>query len=239
MMTMIRGVALTSLAVLLACGDGAPQPDDPPEETELPGEPQTADGTEFRDHLVSPDERVSLVLDDTTEGELIEQVGASNLMRREAHVGEGFCAPATVLFSGTENEYEVLWTDTTYSQPAAVRISRAGSRWRTNEGVQIGTTLEELERMRGEPVEFSGFGWDYGGTATWSDATDSEDRILLQLAPEPDSMARAATDPRYGEVLGEQTIRSDHPLVRRLGIRVERITLLMGRNAGEHQCRLP
>jgi hypothetical protein len=188
---------------------------------------------------VVADSRIGPVTADVSERSLIEQLGADQVVRREAHVGEGFCAPGSVLHPGTPDEVEVLWTDTTYTQPASVRVSGEDSRWHTNQGVEVGTTLAELERKAGRPVEFSGFGWDYGGGASWTEPGAGEGRIVLQLAPNPDSVARVANDPAYREVLGERRVRSDHPIVRRMDVRVERMSVYLGREPGNHECRLP
>jgi hypothetical protein len=106
--------------------------------------------------------------------------------------------------------------------------------------VRAGVTLAELEAIRGGPISFTGFGWDYGGRAGWGDeAGGAAGGLTLELAPHPDSTLRAATDPRYPEVLGEDTVRSDHPLMPRLDVRVERITLRFAAQPGESPCPTP
>jgi hypothetical protein len=176
----------------------------------------------------------------TSERTLLSLLGPARMVRREAHVGEGFCVPGSVLYPGTPDEIEVLWSDSTYGAPAVARVSGRSSRWRTGRGVGVGTSLAELEVLKGAPVELTGFGWDYGGRASWSEPSpEGRGGVVLELAPHPDSLARAASDPRYPEILGDRAVRSDHPLMARLDVRVERVSVRLGPTAPEHECALP
>jgi hypothetical protein len=241
----MRRGALAALALLVSCGGEVPPAEEAPAERDPGAAPQSAaeqasPGSPSHDWLVVADTRIGPVTAETTERELIDQLGPSNVVRRDAYLAEGFCAPGSVLYPGAPDEVEILWTDTTYAAPASVRVSGADSRWRTTVGVRVGSTLAELEQKAGGPVVFGGFGWDYGGGASWAEPGARENATIgLQLAPDPDSTERVATDPSYAEVLGERTVRSDHPIVRRLGVRVERMSVYLGRASGEHECKLP
>ncbi|MEQ1857047.1 MAG: hypothetical protein ABL963_11270 [Longimicrobiales bacterium] len=85
-----------------------------------------------------------------------------------------------------------MWADTTYAQVAALSIAKVTSPWRTPQGARIGSTLVELEGLAGAPVPFSGFGWDYGGSANWDEgggrrghpsAAHPRDRCLRGVRP--------------------------------------------------------
>jgi hypothetical protein len=244
-----KTLVLVCVGLALGCGGERPSADgsaeqQPDSEQPAPpaGQPDASAPTPH-DWLVVADTRIGPVTAETSERALIELLGAANVERREAHIGEGFCAPGSALYPGKADEVEVLWGDTTYTEPATVRVSGAGSRWRSVLGVQVGTALAELERIAGGPVQFSGFGWDYGGGASWTEPAGQgggEGTIVLQLAPDPDSFAALAREPGYREVIGERQVRSDHPIVRRLNVRVERMSVPLGRPVGgEHECRLP
>lgn len=90
---------------------------------------------------------------------------------------EGNCRLATVAYRGTPSEIEVFWKndpevtcfqklDMDWSKlkaPEYVRIRRADSPWKTDTGIGVGTSLEELEKISGGSVGFMGFAWDMGG----------------------------------------------------------------------------
>lgn len=225
--------------LLVACGDRASSADRG-DSADAPRADSPAAAAPAHDWLIVPDTRIGPVREGTSERALIELLGAGQVVRREAYIGEGFCAPGSLLYPGSAEELEVLWADSTYSAPAAARVASVGSRWRSARGVGVGTTLGELEQIKGATVEFGGFGWDWGGASSWNEpGAEGSGTIALELAPNPDSLTVVSADPRYPEVLGERTVGSDHPLVRRLDVRVERVTVRLGTWPAEHECALP
>jgi len=162
------------------------------------------------DWLILPGERVGPVTLTTSEAELLSRLGDDAIARREIYLAEGFCTAGTVLYPGTPDSLDIAWADSARTRPAFVRITGAGSRWVTPAGVRIGSTLEELEAIHGGPLTFSGFGWDYGGGLGW---------------------------PEWNGILGDRTVRSDNPLIRKLTIVVESIAIGPGAARDEHECR--
>jgi hypothetical protein len=238
-MTRRRGTPLpiVLLFALVGCTSDEPPPDDsgagdvPP--AGQPGAPTTPSPPTGS---IVPGVGIGPVTADVSERALIDSLGDAQVVRSHAYIGEGICAPGSRIFPGTPAELEVMWVDSTYSLPAHVEVNKPNSQWRTARGVGIGTTLAELEAIGGGPITFGGFGWDYGGGAGWSEGGDD---IGLELAPDSASNANAGRDPRYGEILGERRVSSDHPLVRTMTIRVERIILTFRSNELEYNCPLP
>src|SRR5262245_9148352 len=74
------------------------------------------------DWLIVPGVRAGPVDSTTSERALIERVGADRVVRRDIHIGEGFCAPGSVVDAGTADSLIVIWTDSTFSRPAAVEV---------------------------------------------------------------------------------------------------------------------
>ncbi|MGH7500545.1 MAG: hypothetical protein ACREL7_02195 [Longimicrobiales bacterium] len=207
------------------------------------------------DRRIVPGERIGPVSAQSSEAALVAELGASAVVSREIQIGEGFCTAGTVVFPETPDAIEVTWTDRSHVRPASASIQEPRSRFATESGVRIGTTLEQLAGLNGGPISFTGFGWDYGGTAHWEEpgsrdpvtpgstavtapgSTESPRPGLdLRLAPDSVADARVRDDPRYTEILGEQPISSDHPLLREMGIRVEAITIRWADPAPQHQC---
>lgn len=156
----------------------------------------------------------------TTEGELVSLLGRDVIVRFTVFMGEGACAPGTRVFPGTDDEIVVTWTDTTYTSIQELSISRPNSPWRTPQGVGIGTTLKELEAIARAPIQFSGFGWDYGGLLGW---TEADMRVSLRLAPTGESYQTFRRDERFIEISGDKAVSSDHSLVREMTIVVNEI----------------
>ena len=190
------------------------------------------------DRIVRVGEGVGIVTAETTEADLREVFGEDRVVDEIFYLAEGFCAPGTVVLPNTPDRLEIAWVDSLRTRPAIVRAREDGASWRTPRGVGIGTTLDELEAIAGGPVEFSGFGWDYGGGMAWSDGGEEPDaglpRLGLRLAPVTDEGARE--DPRYGEILGEGMVRSDHPIFDELTVRVAEMTMYWQEQYGEKDC---
>lgn len=182
-----------------------------------------------------PGVRIGPVDSTTSEHQLVERLGADRVVRRDAHVGEGFCAPASVIDPGTRDSVTVIWADTSHARPARVVVEGKGSRWRTAAWVHVGTTLRELEALNsGRPLRFMGFGWDYGGTGKWREQGTGE--IWIVLRPDSASWATASRDPHAREIMGDHEVSSSHPLIRRMNVRVERMSIHWTEPAVQYPC---
>lgn len=164
-----------------------------------------------------------------TEAQIIEQFGEDNVIRREMiYEGEpmGF---QTVLFPDTPRELIIIWEDD--SSPVKifnVSITREDSVYATEEGIRVGTTLLELEKLNGgEPVEFLGFGQEHGGYF-----------VGFQRGPLAEKLpwlsgAFGLTDNDWEvhgdaliELLSEEEIyTSQHPEARKIPLRLVEITI--------------
>jgi len=168
---------------------------------------------------------------ETTTRAALQSLFRGAIKDDDVNIGEGICTKGTKVLPGSPDELDVAWQDERRTRVAFVRATTAGSRWRTTRGVGIGTTLRELERLAGKVLTFSGFGWDYGGGLHWSEPTGS---IGLRLSLVHDEAL--AKLPRADEIYGDREVRSDHPVVRRVRITVDEITMSWGSHAGEHDC---
>jgi hypothetical protein len=94
-----------------------------------------------------------------------------------------------------------------------------GAAWKTKEGVHIGTTLAELERVNGGPFQFSGFGWDYGG-AVFSSPRGKLHGLGVTIAPSKNEDSKQAQ-----QVMGDRQISSRHPALKNMGVTVSQIVI--------------
>ncbi len=235
MATRIRAGHLIALVVILGCAPEQPDGERkaaPTGEDAVAGEVPRGSSVEWDgEFLVAPD-RVGPVTPEINRDRLVAML-ADDAVERAVYIGEGQCAPGMVLFPETLNEAEIIWLDDDGSTPATVQLRSSGSDWRTNKGVTVGTSLKELEHLAGDVVTFSGFGWDYGGSLLWA---EEEGDLHLRLLPGGGEMEQVSGDPLYREILGDREVRSDHPLVRRMTIRVGMMSASWGYPRSTHDC---
>jgi hypothetical protein len=219
----------------MACA-GPPASETPPAVESPPARDSTrVPQRTAHDWLIVPGERVGPISATTSEAELLSRLGAGAVVRREVYLAEGFCTAGNVLYPDSPDAVEIGWADSLRSRPAFLTIRGRGSRWATPAGVRIGATLKDLEALRGEPLTFAGFGWDYGGGASWQEP-DAAHAVGIRLSPDSVSWETARADSQWTEILGDRPVRSDHPLVRRLNIVVEALYVGFGATWDEHLC---
>lgn len=186
-----------ALVVLVWCSACQPAGKSPRAEAMVNGRQKTGG-----DFMLVPGHRIGpLYAQHSMENDLVQTFGAQNLKRQDIYLGEGATAPGFVVFGDTRNEVEVYYdTSIVKDRPALLRISQEKTDWRSNEGITVGTTLEELVKINGKPITFWGFGWDYGGAVSnWNDGKiDADLMIVLEDTRK--------TTPE--SLLGEKEIRS-------------------------------
>lgn len=181
---------------------------------------------------IVPGTRFGPIEESTSRARLATLFGAHRVRDADVSIGEDICSPGTEVLPGSADALDVAWQDAARTRVAFVRTRSTGTRWVTPRGVHIGTTLRELERLAGKVLTFSGFGWDYGGGLAW---TEDAAELRLQIDPRwDDPNAIPARD--TPEIFGDRIVSSDHPAIRRLKIRVNRIQQGWGGIADEVNC---
>ena len=89
----------------------------------------------------------------------------------------------TVISPDTPDELHITWKDKNRTQIEDIRIDSNG-KWKSNTGIKIGSTYDELTQMNQKPISFYGFGWDYSGATLWNDGKLEKSNIHVFLAPE-------------------------------------------------------
>ena len=209
--SMIRNVSLFLLAIIaLAC-----QPKPNPAKNQDASEQETPPGAPPKnDFVIVPGQRVGpFASNATTETDLAKAFGEANVEAASIGVGEGFELPGFKVFPGTKNELEVAYDpDAGPNRPAFIRVSQEGTPWKTDTGIKLGMTLQELQQLNGKPFLFSGFGWDYGGRVTDWNGGAFNANLMISL----DNFSENAPE----DIFGDREISSDNPILQRLKIRV-------------------
>jgi hypothetical protein len=126
----------------------------------------------------------------------------------------------TLIYPGTPDEVEFVWEDDSvnFKGVQLITVQSTGSKWKTSEGVAIGTKLTELEALNQKPFSFSGFGWDYGGGVFWQEGALSKRNFFVSLDMPADQSAPDG-------LVGDQEIKSDSKLARQFNPVVVRISM--------------
>ncbi len=112
--------------------------------------------------LIVPGQSVGPITPRFTRNDLVKTFGAANVKNASVYRGEGQSVPGTIVFDkDPKRRMEITWTAA--KKVGDITISGQSSVWHTAEGISLGTTLAELQRLNGKPFKFSGFDWDYGG----------------------------------------------------------------------------
>ena len=122
------------------------------------------------DSLIVPGKSVGRITKATTVEELRQLFGKKNVTMEELPLGEGETANGAVVYgTNPRQKLQVAWNDADATRCVQwVRVSGKASDWHTSEGITLGTSLTELEKLNEHPFKLYGFAWDYGGTvAGW------------------------------------------------------------------------
>lgn len=89
----------------------------------------------------------------------------------------------TILYPQTPDNCLIIWADKDRTKLHQIFVDRE-SRWRSNTGVRVGSTYDELEELNGGPIKFYGFGWDHSGAVDWNEGGLAKSNIRVFLEPQ-------------------------------------------------------
>ena len=164
--------------------------------------------------IIDPLSNVAGIAPESTKEDLVRIFGEENVQRYEVPVGEGMTVEGTRIYGGTENEILIEWKRDTEA-PERITIQRPGAKWKTKEGITIGTTLDQLEKSNGRSFMVTGFGWDYAGRSVSREGGKLPPQLQLdfdyiRLSPKEESQVR-----------GEGPFLSNHPIMKKKALKVQ------------------
>lgn len=119
----------------------------------------------------------------------------------------------SVLYPETKDEIIITWQDRTKNEIYQIFYGGEG-KWKSKEGIEIGTSYEDLLRLNGGPIKVYGFGWDYSGAVDWNEGKLADSNVRVFLAPQ-----NAPPKSFYGD----QVIEADIADIENLKLRVRAI----------------
>jgi hypothetical protein len=212
MFTMKNTILLSFLLLsFLACKE-IPKAADKP--TNTPTQPTEQTAVVPNNFEIVLGKSVGAVSATANYADLVKIFGEANLTTDTISEAEGTKeSVATFVKKETPEEVVVIWHDAQVKKSIdRIQIAVEGSPYKTTEGVKIGTTLAELEKMNGKPISFYGFGWDYGGLVeSWKGGNFDKKRLLITLHYiEPNVRYDASKMP----LMGDGTFNSDDKKVK-------------------------
>jgi hypothetical protein len=161
------------------------------------------------------------ILPTSSEKDLIQIFGEENVIRDSIHIGEGYYEIGTTVFKNSPNEISIIWNDSkNVKSPSYITVKGSNSNWVTNQGIQIGTSLKQLETINGGPFTMTGFAWDYAGTIIeWKNgklaaiAGESNDKMLIRLG-EYENLK--ITPEEYQQLIGDIAFESSNKLLQKM-----------------------
>lgn len=90
--------------------------------------------------------------------------------------------PYSILYPETPDQLLIIWEDESRSKAYQIYIEDEG-KWKTQNGISVGTSYEDLEEINNGPIKFYGFGWDYSGAVDWNDGKMADSNVRVFLAP--------------------------------------------------------
>ena len=152
---------------------------------------------------------------DSSETALRQVFGDQNVVAESIDGPEGSVLDATLLFpDDPTRRLVVLWQDeAARARPAAI-IIRDDSEWIGPGGLRLGEALAEVEAINGATFNVLGFGWDYGGAASFPSGTlaDIPGACVLSLSFDLDWNKEYG--PEFDVIMGDQQLRSDDAQLR-------------------------
>lgn len=167
------------------------------------------------DLTIVPGKRVGPIEKGMTLFGLKTLLGQGKVKAAEIYVGEGNSEPGAKLYEGTNKELEILFNQEG-DEREIVSIRIVGKAWKTKEGLRIGSTLEEVEKINGKPFEIWGFSWDFGGFATFEKGGTLKDTLSIRFGVKGDT---------HESIVGDQLVPTTNKKLRAAKPFVEQISV--------------
>ncbi|MEM8584416.1 MAG: hypothetical protein AAGF87_09120 [Bacteroidota bacterium] len=216
--------SLLLLIFLLGCGPSTEVESDPPAEVQNENradqQPPEEEAEDKYDFTFSFTNGIDGIDPSNLKTSLMALYGSS-LKEDTIYLPDGIAIPGYRIFADTPNELEVLEPESSTGYEEVLSVIRSAGEWKSEEGIYVGMPLEELVRINGAPLNFSGFAWDYGGFV--SDFNQGEilnAGVRLDVVYDEDNPMDLPMD-----IMGEVQLRSDDPILKDVPIVVSEMSI--------------
>jgi hypothetical protein len=147
------------------------------------------------DLSIIPGVRVGAIEADSTEDQLKKTYGAANVMESDISDGEGRTRPGVTIFpNDPRKKISVIWKDSQLKQGVDDIWLRSAcspicqSDWEVTNGLTLGMTLQDLQRLNGNPFTLTNYKGSNGGwVQSWNNGQldltlNASGTIIVRLA---------------------------------------------------------
>ena len=158
------------------------------------------------DSTLITDSSWGLITKNTDFAELQAIYGSANV--KDERICGPECADSidvTRIYPEKNNEFIVYWKDSLYHKSIAfIETYLPNGPYHTDKGLKIGSTFEELLKINGKKIIFSGFDWDYGGSIQdYGMGTLQNSSISFRLGLDEDAGTELSGDTEFNTEMPE------------------------------------
>jgi len=173
--------------------------------------------------LCIPKQQVGKITATSTEADLKKLYGEKNVVRDSISVGEGEYITGTTIFPKSPNALAIAWKKgREFEEIARIIVKEKSTKWATDKGITVGSSLQEVVKQNGRDFSFMGFEWDYYGTvASWEDGVFEKKGFGVRFNYEADISKMNMEE--VGKVLGNHEVSTNEPILKQLDVQVEQM----------------
>ena len=169
------------------------------------------------DRTIVPGQRVGAVTKATPPAALAKIFGTAKVRYAQVPIAEGTKASGAYVLAKTQDELQVGF----HQNKKRIEFIRiVGRNWKTENGIHVGTSIEELERINGAPFELSGFDWDYGGMVQRRPQDKLSRDLAITLTP-----TKRVAEAESSQVSGDRKLTSNHPVLKKMAVVVSSLVI--------------
>lgn len=182
-------------------------------------------------YLIVPGVKVGAIGRNSSEADLKRIYGQRNVRDTDVGLGEGETEKGTVIYPNDSTKtLEIVWKDQQRKRfPKWFQLTGDGaSVWKTKDGIGLGTSLKQLERLNGRAFTLLGFAWDYGGTvASWKGGKlqrelGGDERTTIRLSEMTNPKISTA---EWESVIGDREFSSRHRVMQKINPKIYQIII--------------
>jgi hypothetical protein len=176
-----------------------------------------ADPPEVTDFIIIPKVKVGPITANYNQDSLIATFGLNNVITDEVAEGDGLNSyMITTVYPNTNKALYVRWAKgLDLKKIQSVRFEADSSVWKTEQGLTIGSTLDQIVAANGKDFKFYGFDIDQNGsTNLWEGGKLSKNLSVVLNPTKPEVVYQ---EPK---LVGDGTFSSANPQAKKAGLRI-------------------